>query len=95
MNKIEFVNRLAQKGYTKKSANDIVEDMLQTIVEALAEGETVQFQGFGAFAVRESAERQGVNVKTKEPITIPGHRAPKFIPGIMLKRAVKEGIVRE
>ncbi len=95
MTKIEFINRLAQKGYTKKAANDIVNDILQTIAEVLAEGDTVQFQGFGTFAVRESAERKGVNVQTKESITIPGHKAPKFVPGTLLKRAVKEGIVRE
>lgn len=69
--------------------------MTNTIIEVLAEGESIQFYGFGTFAVRESAEREGVDFQTKERITIPGHKAPKFIPGKLLKRSVKEGILRE
>lgn len=95
MNKSEFIDRLAQKGYTKKSAGTIVDDVTNTIIEVLAEGESIQFYGFGTFAVRESAEREGVDFQTKERITIPGHKAPKFIPGKLLKRSVKEGILRE
>lgn len=95
MTKNEFIDRLAQKGYTKKAAADFVDDMIQTISEALVEGETVQFYGFGTFDVRESAERESVDFQTKKRITIPGHKAPRFIPGMFLKRAVKEGVIRE
>lgn len=95
MNKSDFIERLAQKGYTKKSASDVVDDVLNTISEVLADGETIQFYGFGTFSVRESAEREAVDFQTKERITIPGHKAPKFVPGKLLKRAVKEGILRE
>ena len=95
MNKSEFIDRLAQKGYTKKSANEIVDDVIQTISEVLVEGESIQFYGFGTFSVRESAEREAVDFQTKERITIPGHKTPKFVPGKLLKRAVKEGILRE
>lgn len=95
MNKTEFIEKLAQKGYTKKAAGIAVDDVLNTIAEALAAGETLQFYGFGTFAVRESAERVGVDYQTKERITVPAHKAPKFTPGKLLKRAVKEGILRE
>lgn len=95
MNKSEFIDRLAKKGYTKKDAAEVVEDMIRTISEVLVEGETIQFYGFGTFAVRQSAEREAVDYQTKERIIIPGHKAPKFVPGKLLKRAVKEGILRE
>lgn len=95
MNKTGFIEMLAQKGYTKKAAAEIVDDVLDTIAESLVAGETIQFYGFGTFAVRESAEREGVDYQTHERITIPSHKAPKFAPGKLLKRAVKEGIFRE
>lgn len=95
MNKNEFVGRLASKGYTKKAASVIIDDVILTISEALVNGESIQFNGFGAFSVREVAERKSVDYLTKKEITIPGHKSPKFVPGKFLKRAVKEGILRE
>ena len=44
--------------------------------------------GFGTFKVAERAERQGRNPKTKEAITIPAARVPKFTAGKTLKDAV-------
>lgn len=95
MNKNDFVARMAQQGYTKKDAECIVNDVIRTISEALVEGESVQFYGFGTFSVRESAAREFVDFRTKERITVPGHKAPKFVPGKLLRRAVKEGIIRD
>lgn len=95
MKQNEFVARFARKGYTKKDASTIIKDFITTISEILIEGEPVQLYGFGTFSVRESADREGVDVNTKERITIPGHKAPKFVPGKLLKRAIKEGILRE
>jgi DNA-binding protein HU-beta len=33
--------------------------------------------------------RKGVNPRTKKPITIPGGKVPKFVPGKELKEKVK------
>ena len=91
----EIINRMAEKGYTKKSANLIVDDFVRVIAEALAAGEDVQFHGFGTFCVRNVANRETTDLQTKERITIPGHKAPKFVPSKALKRWVREGIVRD
>lgn len=93
--KNEFVERLSKKGYTKKDAGLIMADVIKTIEEALIEGESVQFHGFGTFSVRETAEREAVDYRSKERIVIPGHKTPKFVPGKLLKRSIKEGILRE
>lgn len=95
LNKTDFIARMAAKGYTKKDAECIVNDVLNALMEVMVEGESVQFYGFGTFAVRDSAPREAVDMQTKERIVIPGHKAPKFTPGKLLKRAVKEGIIRE
>ena len=91
----DIIERLAKKGYTKKSASYIVDDMVRVIAEAMAEGEDVQFHGFGTFCVREVKTRLSQDIKSKEMTTIPAHKAPKFVPGAMLKRWVREGKIRE
>ncbi len=93
--KENFVERLSQKGYTKRDASVILEDFIKTIEEALVNGEPVKFRGFGTFEVREHAERRGKNPQTKEMMIIPAYKTAHFTPGKFLKRAIKEGVIRE
>jgi DNA-binding protein HU-beta len=87
----EFVDRLArdERIGSKKAATEAVEAVLDTIADSLASGESVNFTGFGKFSVAERGPRQGVNPRTRERITIPGGRAPKFSAGAALKSRVK------
>jgi DNA-binding protein HU-beta len=87
--KAEFVERIAGNFESKKAAADAIEVVLDGIAAALARGEDVNFTGFGKFSVTERAPRQGVNPRTREPITIAGGRVPKFSAGAGLKSQVK------
>ncbi|HEX2371487.1 MAG TPA: HU family DNA-binding protein [Solirubrobacterales bacterium] len=91
MTKAEFVDRLARDDRvgSKKQAGQAVEAVLDTISDALARGEDVNFTGFGKFSVAERGPRQGVNPRTGERITIPGGRVPRFSAGAGLKSKVK------
>jgi DNA-binding protein HU-beta len=91
--KAEFVDRIASEGRleSKKQAGDVVEAVLDGISDALARGESVNFTGFGKFHVAERGQRQGVNPRTGERITIPGGKVPKFSAGAGLKQKVKGG----
>ena len=91
----DFITLLAKKGYTKREAGIIIDDFIRTLEEALVDGESVMFRGFGTFDVRERSERESVDPYSKERITIPSYRAPKFTPGKLLKRGVKEGLIRD
>lgn len=91
----EFIERLSQKGYTKRDAGIVMDDFIRTLEEALVGGESVMFHGFGTFEVRERAERESSNPQTKERIVIPSYRAAHFMPGKKLKREIKEGLVRD
>ena len=93
--KDEFIERLAKRDYTKKDAATIVQDVLGTITEIMAEGESVMFRGFGTFEVRSRAERESISPSTKERIIIPAYKAPHFTAGKLLKKAVTEGKVEE
>ena len=91
----DFIDRLAAKGYTKHDAKIIMEDMILTIREALADGESVVFRGFGTFIVYDSFPRAYVDQHTKEHKVAPSVKKPKFVPGKSLRRDVLEGRIRE
>lgn len=91
----EFIDRLSEKGYTKKDAGIIIDDIITTIEEALIEGETVSFHGFGTFEITERAAKKVIDIHTKENKTVPPYKAVKFVVGKALKRAIKEGFIRK
>ena len=45
--------------------------LTSTIADALARGETVTVAGFGKYAARTRAPRQGRNPRTEEPVAVP------------------------
>jgi DNA-binding protein HU-beta len=91
MTKSDFIDQLArdERIGSKKEAGDALEAVLDGISSALARGEDVNFTGFGKFHVSERGQRQGVNPRTGERITIPAGRVPKFSAGAGLKSTVK------
>lgn len=93
--KAELIDSLAELGYTKKAANLIINDIVKVITKALIDCRSVKLHGFGEFTVKQVAERNSVCVKTGESLVIPAHDEVKFVPGKALKRAVKEGFLRE
>ncbi len=90
MLKKDVVNAVAASaGLTKRQAAAAVEAMLDAIREALANGESVMFTGFGKFDVRTRSARQGINPQTLQPIKLPASKVPAFKAGKSLKQAVK------
>ena len=69
----------------KKDAERLLNAAIDAITASLANGDKVQLSGFGTFEVRERAERQGINPRTREPITIAASRSIVFKPGKALK----------
>jgi DNA-binding protein HU-beta len=89
MNKTEFVAAVAEKAeISKKDAEKAVKAFADVVTEELVRGGRVQLVGFGTFEVVERPERPGRNPKSKEPITIPASRVPKFKVGKPLKDQV-------
>ena len=89
MNKAELIASIAAKtGDTKKVAEATVNAFVETVTDALVEGDKVQLVGFGSFEVRKRAARKGRNPQTKEEIKIPASKAPVFKAGKALKDLV-------
>ncbi len=90
MTKQEFVDQVAGKsGLTRRDAGKAVDAFLDSITDALRNGEDVSFTGFGKFSAAERKARQGVNPRTKERVQIAATRVPRFSAGSQLKAAVK------
>ena len=91
MNKAEFVAAIAESAeISKKDAEKALKAFVDVITEELKKGEKIQLVGFGTFEVSERAEREGRNPQTKQTITIPASKAPKFKAGKALKDAVNQ-----
>lgn len=73
---------------TKYEALDFIEEVLDEITRALAEGEVVKITGFGTFLVRNKGERIGRNPKTKEETVIAPRKSLSFKASSVLKRKV-------
>ena len=89
MNKSDFVNAVADAAQLSKAdAGRAVDAMVETIKKALKKGDTVTLVGFGTFAVRKHAARQGRNPQTGDTIKIKASKSPAFKAGKALKDAV-------
>ncbi|SDW43687.1 DNA-binding protein HU-beta [Marininema mesophilum] len=89
MNKTELIDQVASTmGKTRKETTLLVEAVLDSISEALRQGEKVSLIGFGNFEVRERAARTGRNPQTGEAIQIEASKVPAFKPGKQLKESV-------
>lgn len=90
MNKSELIEAVAQSAdISKAAAGRAVDGVLQTITQALQEGDQVTLVGFGTFLVRERAARTGRNPRTGEAIQIQASKVPSFKAGKALKDAVQ------
>ena len=82
MNKLTLVAKIAEKsGLSKKQAELALGAFIDSVTEALKEGDKVQLMGFGTFEVKERAARTGRNPSTGETIEIPASKTPSFKAG--------------
>jgi DNA-binding protein HU-beta len=92
MNKGELVDRVAARAtVTKKQAEAVITATIETIMDAVAEGEKVTLVGFGSFESRERKAREGRNPKTGEKMEIPATKVPAFSAGKLFKEKIASG----
>lgn len=82
MNKTALIARMAEKSeLNKKQAEAALSAFIDTVTEALKEGDKVQLIGFGTFEVKDHAARTARNPSTGESIQIPAKKIPSFKAG--------------
>ncbi len=92
MNKTELIDAVAAKtASTKAAAARAVEAVLDTVVDAVAKGDSVAVIGFGTFESRKRAARTGKNPRTGAAIKIAAATVPAFRAGKAFKDKVAGG----
>lgn len=91
MNRNELIAAMAEKsGLSKKDTGVALDAFVESVSEALKDGDKVQLIGFGSFEVKDRAARTGKNPRTGEPVDIPESKAPTFKPGKAFKDMLNE-----
>lgn len=78
----------AKTDLSAKTTGEVVDALLEVITEALVDGDSVRFTGFGTFSVTERAARTGKNPRTGEMIEIAASKSVSFKAGKSLKDKV-------
>ncbi len=84
--KADLVENVAlQADLPRKQADEAVQVILESIIEALQQGDKVELRGLGSFRIRERGSRIGRNPKTGARVDVPPKRIPYFKPGKFLR----------
>ncbi len=78
-------------GLSKHESMQLVDDVLDHLSDALANGENVKISSFGTFAYREKKERVGRNPKTGIEAPIIARRVVTFKPSQIMKEKINKG----
>ena len=89
LTKKDIVNSIyMQIGFSKKISENLLDDILNTLIDNLIKNKIVKISNFGTFSIREKKERTGRNPKTKEKKTISSRKVVLFKPSKQFKKFV-------
>jgi len=89
MNKSELIEALAEKiNMPMREAGSITNTLIDTMTEALANGDSIEIRGFGSFVVKEYTSYTGRNPKTGQRIKVSPKKLPFFKVGKELRESV-------
>ncbi|WP_232628487.1 integration host factor subunit beta [Methylobacterium sp. Leaf118] len=83
MIKSELVLKIAEQNphLYQRDVETLVNAILDTITDALAQGDRVELRGFGAFSVKRREARRGRNPRTGESVAVSEKAIPVFKTG--------------
>jgi integration host factor subunit beta len=90
MTKSELIERITDK-HPELSNKDIelaVKTILDTMSQALSQGDRIEIRGFGSFSLHFRNPRVGRNPKTGESVHLKGKYVPHYKPGKELREQV-------
>jgi integration host factor subunit beta len=89
MNKSELIEALAQEmDLPIRQASAILNTILETMMESLERGDSIEIRGFGSFVVKTYEPYTGRNPKTGQQIKVSPKKLPFFKVGKELKERV-------
>ncbi len=92
MNKSELIEALSQDiDLPHREAAAITNTIIETMTEALAQGDSIEIRGFGSFVIKNYGSYEGRNPKTGEKIKVSPKKLPFFKVGKDLREQVNKG----
>ncbi len=77
--KADIVDKIStQTGLTKFETKAVVDGLLLSIIDALAEGKRIELRGFGVFSVKSRKPRMARNPRTGDPVPLEERFIPTF-----------------
>ena len=90
MTKADVIREISSKtGLERKDVSNVLEDMMVTIKDSLANGEEVFMRGFGSFIIKERAQKTARNISKNVTVIVPAHNIPAFKPAKEFMELVK------
>jgi len=90
MTKAELVSEIAKAtGVDKASTLAVVEQLMESVKDSLANGENVYLRGFGSFIVKTRSQKTARNISKNTTIIIPEHKIPAFKPAKVFMEELK------
>lgn len=89
MTKTELIKKLVSRSnLSPNEMREAIEIILDTIKDAMANGERIEIRDFGAFVVRELPAKLGRNPRTGESVDVPSQRMVRFKAGKEMRKMV-------
>lgn len=90
MTKSELVELIArrQMQFSQKDVELAVNQIIDSMIQTLSEGERIEIRGFGSFSLHDRKARVGRNPKTGERVQLNAKKVPHFKPGKQLRDRV-------
>ena len=89
MTKQDIINNVSSStGLTKLETEIIMNGVMSTIINSLANNERVELRGFGTFGIKHRMPKKARNPGTGEPVYLPERYVPTFKPSKLMKSKV-------
>ena len=90
MTKKEIAIKISDEtGFKQVVVKEVVQRAIDAMIEALANGDTLELRNFGVFKVKERKARTGRNPRTGETVPVPPKKVVTFKAGLEMKEKVK------
>lgn len=91
MTKQEIVDVVSNAtGLTKVETEAIMNGIMSTIIDSLANNKRVELRGFGTFGIKHRMPKKARNPGTGDPIYLPERYVPTFKPSKLMRLRVNE-----
>lgn len=77
-------------GLPRHECLQVVDNIIDAIKDILEEGDKIEIREFGTFTVVDRKPKIGRIIATGGTVLVPGRKAPKFLPGRILKQIVNQ-----